>query len=52
MAGRDGDDAERVHVETVAQWRDWLAEQWASLGQPVGAVPAASGPEPAWADAA
>ncbi len=26
MAGRDEDDAQRVHVETREQWRDWLAE--------------------------
>ncbi len=43
---------QRLFDDPGYDWRDWLAQQWASLGQPVDAVPAASGPEPAWAAAA
>ncbi len=43
---------QRLFDDPGYDWRGWLAEQWARLGQPVGAAPATLGPEPAWAEAA
>ncbi len=43
---------QRLFDDPGYDWRGWLAQQWVSLGQPVGATPATPGPEPAWAEAA
>jgi hypothetical protein len=43
---------QRLFDDPGYDWRGWLAQQWASLGPPVGATPATPRPEPAWAEAA